>query len=115
MLRYLEASGANLRDPVQMRIANNLHMKKTHFDQLSLNILYVFVLTLVVSPRPARISPPSFLGESWRGGYFCPCHGSRFDLAGRVFKGVPAPANLVIPPYKYVSDTKIFIGEETEH
>jgi len=50
------------------------------------------------------------LGDTWPGGYFCPCHGSRFDLAGRVFKGVPAPTNLVIPPYKYLSDTLIEIG-----
>ena len=48
----------------------------------------------------------------WPGGFFCPCHGSAFDLAGRVFKGVPAPTNLVIPPYHYVSDTIVLIGEE---
>lgn len=53
---------------------------------------------------------PADLGPEWLGGYFCPCHQSKFDLAGRVYKGVPAPANLVIPPYKYLSDTKIVIG-----
>jgi ubiquinol-cytochrome c reductase iron-sulfur subunit len=52
------------------------------------------------------------LGASWPGGFFCPCHGSKFDLAGRVFKGVPAPTNLVIPPYRYLSDTKLVIGED---
>ncbi|QJD29803.1 ubiquinol-cytochrome c reductase iron-sulfur subunit [Methylococcus geothermalis] len=53
---------------------------------------------------------PADLGPDWPGGFFCPCHGSRFDLAGRVFKGVPAPKNLDIPPYKYLSDTRILIG-----
>ncbi|HIJ30520.1 MAG TPA: Rieske 2Fe-2S domain-containing protein, partial [Gammaproteobacteria bacterium] len=50
------------------------------------------------------------LGPDWKGGFFCPCHGSRFDLAGRVYQGVPAPTNLVIPPHNYVSDTRILIG-----
>jgi len=53
---------------------------------------------------------PADLGPDWLGGFFCPCHQSKFDLAGRVFKGVPAPTNLVIPPHKYLSDTRIAIG-----
>ncbi len=57
---------------------------------------------------------PSDLGSDWKGGFFCPCHGSWFDLAGRVFRGVPAPTNLEVPPYKYVSDTLIIIGEDNE-
>lgn len=51
------------------------------------------------------------LGSNWPGGYFCPCHGSRYDLSGRVFKGVPAPYNLPVPPYHFVSDTVVRIGE----
>lgn len=47
----------------------------------------------------------------WKGGFFCPCHGSKFDLAGRVYKGVPAPTNLVVPDYKYLSDTVLVVGE----
>ena len=58
--------------------------------------------------RP-EVAPPD-LGPEWLGGFFCPCHQSKFDLAGRVYKGVPAPTNLVIPPHKYLSDTKIVIG-----
>ncbi len=50
------------------------------------------------------------LGDNWPGGFFCPCHGSKFDLAGRVFKNVPAPMNLEVPPYSYLSDTRIIIG-----
>lgn len=57
---------------------------------------------------------PSDLGEDWKGGFFCPCHGSWFDLAGRVFRGVPAPTNLEIPPYRYVNDNLIVIGEDSE-
>jgi ubiquinol-cytochrome c reductase iron-sulfur subunit len=49
-------------------------------------------------------------GDSWQGGFYCPCHGSKFDLAGRVYAGVPAPTNLVIPPYQYVTDSLIRIG-----
>jgi ubiquinol-cytochrome c reductase iron-sulfur subunit len=55
---------------------------------------------------------PDDLGPDWKGGWFCPCHGSRFDLAGRVFKGVPAPVNLVIPKHQYVTDSIILIGED---
>ena len=54
------------------------------------------------------------LGPSWPGGFYCPCHGSKFDLAGRVFTGVPAPINLEVPPYRFVSDDVIMIGEDTE-
>jgi ubiquinol-cytochrome c reductase iron-sulfur subunit len=55
---------------------------------------------------------PADLGPEWLGGFFCPCHQSKFDLAGRVYKGVPAPTNLIIPPYRFLSDTRIVIGED---
>jgi len=57
---------------------------------------------------------PADLGSNWAGGWFCPCHGSRFDLAGRVFKGVPAPTNLIIPPHKYLSETQLLIGDDSK-
>lgn len=61
---------------------------------------------------------PKFHGElkpepfdpEWKGGFFCPCHKSRFDMAGRVYQGVPAPTNLVVPPYYYIDDTRLMIG-----
>jgi ubiquinol-cytochrome c reductase iron-sulfur subunit len=51
--------------------------------------------------------------EGWDGGFFCPCHGSKFDLAGRVFKGVPAPTNLRVPPHRFVRDDLILIGQDS--
>ncbi len=60
--------------------------------------------------RPALNSPD--MAANWQGGFFCPCHGSSFDLAGRVFKGMPAPTNLPIPPHFFVTDTKISVGED---
>lgn len=56
---------------------------------------------------------PADLGADWLGGFYCPCHGSKFDLSARVYKGVPAPTNIVIPPHKYISDTTVLIGDDT--
>src|SRR5262245_43935424 len=57
---------------------------------------------------------PADLGKDWVGGFYCPCHGSRFDLAGRVMTGSPAPTNLPIPPYRFVGDNLVLIGDDTE-
>jgi len=62
------------------------------------------------SEVPSGSNNPS-VGDNWPGGFFCPCHGSTFDLAGRVFKNKPAPTNLEIPPHRYVSATQLLIGE----
>ena len=64
------------------------------------------------SPTFRKEVAPADLGADWPGGWFCPCHGSRFDLAARVFNGSPAPTNLVIPPHKYLTETKVLIGED---
>ncbi|MCP5205661.1 MAG: ubiquinol-cytochrome c reductase iron-sulfur subunit [Hahellaceae bacterium] len=66
------------------------------------------------SPQFRPEVAPADLGKEWLGGFFCPCHGSKFDLAGRVFKGVPAPANLVVPPHYYIDDKTVFIGLDKE-
>ena len=60
---------------------------------------------LVPGPQPS-------LPDDWQGGFLCPCHGSTFDLAGRVYKNKPAPDNLEIPPYTFLSDTRLLIGED---
>jgi len=57
---------------------------------------------------------PADLGPDWLGGFFCPCHQSKFDLAGRVYSGVPAPTNLPVPPHRYLNDARIRVGEETK-
>ena len=57
---------------------------------------------------------PADLGDDWLGGFFCPCHSSKFDMAGRVYQSVPAPTNLIVPPHYYVSDTIIHIGDDGE-
>lgn len=66
------------------------------------------------SPVFRKEIAPADLGPDWLGGFFCPCHGSKFDLAGRVYKGVPAPTNMVIPPHTYLSDSRLLIGSESE-
>ncbi|MBY0445053.1 MAG: ubiquinol-cytochrome c reductase iron-sulfur subunit [Burkholderiales bacterium] len=55
---------------------------------------------------------PADLGPDWLGGFYCPCHGSKFDLAGRVYSGVPAPKNLDIPPHKYLTEARLLIGDD---
>jgi ubiquinol-cytochrome c reductase iron-sulfur subunit len=60
---------------------------------------------------PKGSNNPS-VGADWSGGFFCPCHGSTFDLAGRVFKNKPAPTNLEVPPHKYLTASKLLIGED---
>jgi ubiquinol-cytochrome c reductase iron-sulfur subunit len=57
---------------------------------------------------------PADLGPDWVGGFFCPCHGSKFDFSGRVYASVPAPTNLEVPPHRYIGQTTILIGEDAE-
>lgn len=65
------------------------------------------------APLPRFDVAPADLGPEWPGGFYCPCHGSKFDLAGRVFAGVPAPSNLIVPPHRYINDSTILIGSDT--
>jgi ubiquinol-cytochrome c reductase iron-sulfur subunit len=66
------------------------------------------------SPQMKSMDAQAEMGADWAGGFYCPCHGSKFDLAGRVYKGAPAPTNLEVPPYTYLSDGRILIGEDTK-
>lgn len=62
-------------------------------------------------PRPGEEG----MGGDWQGGFYCPCHGSKFDLSGRVYAGVPAPTNLEVPPYRYIDEQRIMIGESEDN
>ena len=64
------------------------------------------------SPQSKGADAKAEMGADWVGGFLCPCHGSKFDLAGRVYKGAPAPINLEVPPHAYLSDTRLLIGED---
>ncbi len=77
-----------------------------------ISVLVGICTHLGCSPTYRPDIAPADLGDDWLGGFFCPCHSSRFDLAGRVFQGVPAPSNLVVPSHYYVTDTRILIGED---
>jgi ubiquinol-cytochrome c reductase iron-sulfur subunit len=118
MIAALAKHDNELADPKSLRDpADNVPMVAARNEYRSLKPEYlvtVGVCTHLGCSPTARFTPgaqPS-LPDDWPGGWLCPCHGSTFDLAGRVFKNKPAPDNLLIPPYTFVSDSKILIGEE---
>ncbi len=116
MLASLEAIETQLEDPNSVMTSQQPDYAQNRGRSINPEYLVmVGVCThLGCSPTFRPDVAPQDLGENWKGGFFCPCHGSKFDLAGRVFKGVPAPINMAIPPYHYISDTVIRIGEDQE-
>ena len=103
-----------VRDPAS-EVAQQPEYARNEFRSIKPEYLVVIGLCthLGCSPNYFPAEESSDLGADWTGGFFCPCHGSRFDMAGRVYKSVPAPANLVVPPHKYISDTRILIGDDS--
>lgn len=89
---------------------------KNEFRSLKPDYLVVVGICthLGCSPMGKFKAGPEAFDSNWQGGFYCPCHGSLFDLAGRVYKNKPAPDNLVIPPYKYLSDTRLLIGDDSK-
>ena len=79
-----------------------------------ISVLVGLCTHLGCSPEMAAEIKPEPYDPDWKGGYFCPCHKSRFDMAGRVFQGVPAPTNLVVPPHYYADDSTIVIGVDPQ-
>ncbi|RTZ60263.1 MAG: ubiquinol-cytochrome c reductase iron-sulfur subunit, partial [Gammaproteobacteria bacterium] len=113
-LDKLAASG-RLVDPNSEMPQQPEYCKNKYRSQKDEFLVVVGICThLGCSPTFRPDAHASDLGADWPGGYFCPCHGSRFDFAGRVFKSMPAPKNLVIPPHKYLSDTTVLIGVDPE-
>lgn len=113
MLDHLSANSSLLRDPdslaeQQPAYAQNLHR--------SINPEYLVLIGICTHLGCSPKYKPSLqeLGPDWPGGFFCPCHGSTFDLSGRVFKGVPAPINLEVPPYHFLNEQTIVIGEDAK-
>ena len=112
MLDVLPTLDDRLRDPKSTNLDQQPEYAKNEFRSIKpeISVLVGLCTHLGCSPEmKAEIKPEPF-DPQWKGGYFCPCHKSRFDMAGRVFQGVPAPTNLVVPPHYYENDTTIVVG-----
>lgn len=115
-LADLETNNATLKDPASDNIDQQPEYAKSQQRSRKPEILILVGICthLGCSPTFRPDIAPADLGEDWLGGFFCPCHSSKFDMAGRVFQGVPAPTNLVVPPHYYVTDNTILIGQDGE-
>ena len=114
MIASLSKDAALLRDPLSKDSEQPSYATNEHRSIKPAYLVLEGVCThLGCAPMPRFEVAPADLGPQWPGGFLCPCHGSKFDLAGRVFQGVPAPTNLGVPPYRYINDNTIMIGSDT--
>ena len=114
MLAALKKDESLLRDPKSESSDQPSYAKNEHRSIRPAFLVLEGVCTHLGCAPLARFDvAPADLGPTWPGGFYCPCHGSKFDLAGRVFAGVPAPDNLVVPPYRFINDNTILIGSDT--
>ena len=106
-----------LRDPNSEELSQQPSYAKNAYRSIKPEIMVMegICTHLGCAPTYRPEIAPADLGSKWKGGFFCPCHGSRYDLSGRVFAGVPAPSNLKVPPYRFVTDSRIMIGVDPEH
>ena len=115
-LHEIKAVDALMRDPASDEKSQQPAYARNEYRSIKPEYLVVVGICthLGCSPNyvPRDEAETYGLGRDWEGGFFCPCHGSRYDLAGRVYKDVPAPKNLVVPPYHFVNDTTLVIGED---
>jgi ubiquinol-cytochrome c reductase iron-sulfur subunit len=113
MLAQLEGMTPQLRDPDSDSSDQPEYAKNVDRAIKPEYLVLVGVCTHLGCAPLERFTPGDVtVSADWPGGFFCPCHGSKFDLSGRVFKDVPAPTNLAVPPYQYVTDTRILIGAD---
>lgn len=112
MLKNLPTLNAELTDPKNTETKQQPNYANNKFRSIKPEIAVIIgVCThLGCSPTYRPELSPEDLGDKWKGGFYCACHGSRFDLAGRVYKGAPAPINLEIPPYHFVTSKMIVLG-----
>jgi ubiquinol-cytochrome c reductase iron-sulfur subunit len=111
MLQALPTLDDRLRDPNSLEPQQPPYCQNTDRSIKPEILVMVGICThLGCSPSFVPEALPQPFDPEWKGGFHCPCHGSKFDLAGRVFKGVPAPLNMVVPPYKYISETQVMVG-----
>ena len=119
VLEALPTLDGRLRDPKSDNADQQPeYVRKANPELRSLkpeiSVLVGLCTHLGCSPEMAAEIKPEPYDPEWKGGYFCPCHKSRFDMAGRVFQGVPAPTNLVVPPHYYADDNTIVIGVDPQ-
>lgn len=114
VLKTLSGIGDRLRDPKSQVETQQPSYAQNEFRSIKPELFVVIGICthLGCSPTYRPDAGAADLGADWPGGFFCPCHGSRFDLAGRVFQGVPAPTNLEVPPYSFLGDARLLVGED---
>ncbi|MFN7085362.1 MAG: ubiquinol-cytochrome c reductase iron-sulfur subunit [Burkholderiales bacterium] len=115
MLDAVKKADAKVADPGSKKVQQPPYAKNEFRSIKPEYLVVVGICThLGCSPVGKFKAGPEPFDASWDGGFYCPCHGSLFDLAGRVFKNKPAPDNLVVPPYKFLSDTRLLIGDDSK-
>lgn len=112
MLDRLNSQPDQLRDPDSL-VDQQPAYARNRYRSINPEYLVLVGICTHLGCSPAYRPDLGGLGASWKGGFYCPCHGSKFDLAGRVMKGVPAPINLEVPPYKFLNPKTIIIGIDT--
>ncbi len=115
MLEGIKKSDSKVSDP-NSEVLQQPDYAKNEYRSIKPDIVVLegVCTHLGCSPQYKSVDAKADMGQDWNGGFFCPCHGSKFDFAGRVFAGSPAPKNLEVPKYKFVGDAKIIIGDDTK-